>query len=87
VIGAAAATPAGRRTRRKWGSSPSNREVTTTPGEEKEHVKGVGDKEQRMYEPIKEEHVESGRYGGRAGEVAARTVTKHHEREHHKKGE
>jgi hypothetical protein len=57
------------------------------PRKEKEHVKGVGDEEQRMYEHIKEEAEESGRYGGRAEEVAARTVKKHHEREHHKKGE
>ena len=45
---------------------------------EKEHVPGVSDKEQREYEHIKESAVESGRYGKRAKEVAARTVLKHH---------
>jgi RNA 3'-terminal phosphate cyclase len=43
--------------------------------------------EQRMYEHIKHEAGESGRYGDRAEEVAARAVKKHLEREHHKKGE
>jgi hypothetical protein len=50
---------------------------------EPKHLKGVGAKEQRQYEHIQE----SGRYGGRAKEVAARTVMKHHKQEHHKKGE
>lgn len=54
---------------------------------EKKHVKGVGDKEQRMYEHIKESAEKSGRYGDRAEEVAARTVKKHHKEEYHKKGE
>src|SRR5659263_582926 len=45
---------------------------------EKEHVPGVGEKEQREYEHIKESAEESGRYGKRAKEVAARTVLKHH---------
>lgn len=52
-----------------------------------EHVRGVGPKEQRMYEHIKESAEESGRYGERAEEVAARTVLKHHKDAHHKKGE
>jgi hypothetical protein len=51
-----------------------------------EHVAGVGDKEQRMYEHVKESAEKSGRYGGRAKEVAARTVMKHHKREGHEKG-
>ena len=53
----------------------------------KEHVKGVGDKEQRMYEHVKESAEKSGRYGDRAEEVAARTVRKHHKEEHHKRGQ
>ena len=53
----------------------------------KEHVRGVGKKEQRMYEHIKEDAEKSGRYGDRAEEVAARTVLKHHKEEHHKKGQ
>ncbi|PWB50132.1 MAG: hypothetical protein C3F06_13535 [Candidatus Methanoperedenaceae archaeon] len=50
---------------------------------EKEHLKGVGEKEQRQYEHIKE----SGRYGERTKEVAARTVLKHHKEKGHEKGE
>jgi hypothetical protein len=53
---------------------------------EKKHVRGVGEKEQRMYEHIKEDAEKSGRYGERAEEVAARTVLKHHREEGHKKG-
>jgi hypothetical protein len=50
-------------------------------------VRGVGAKEERMYEHIKESAEKSGRYGDRAEEVAARTVLKHHKEEGHKKGE
>ncbi|HEY7061893.1 MAG TPA: hypothetical protein VII06_10455 [Chloroflexota bacterium] len=53
----------------------------------KKHLSGVGTKEQRMYEHIKDSAEESGRYGKRAEEVAARTVMKHHKEEHHKKGQ
>ena len=53
----------------------------------KKHLKGVGDKEQRMYEDIKKSAEASGRYGKRAEEVAARTVMKHHAKEGHKKGQ
>lgn len=52
----------------------------------KEHVRGVGAKEQRQYEHIVEEAKKDGRYGKRAEEVAARTVLKHHKEEGHKKG-
>ena len=52
----------------------------------KKHLRGVGDKEQRMYEHIKESAEESGRYGKRAEEVAARTVMKHHKEKDHPKG-
>lgn len=54
---------------------------------QKEHLQGVGPKEQRMYEHIKESAEESGRYGDRAEEVAARTVMKHHKQEGHETGE
>ena len=56
-------------------------------GQAKEHVRGVGPKEQRMYEHIKESAEESGRYRKRAEEVAARTVLKRHKEEGHDKGE
>jgi hypothetical protein len=52
----------------------------------KKHIPGVGSKEQRMYEHIKESSERSGRYGGRAEEVAARTVRKHHRQAGHRKG-
>jgi hypothetical protein len=58
------------------------------PGQKKaKPVSGVGDKEERMYEHIKESAEKSGRYKGREKEVAARTVRKHHKEEGHKKGE
>ena len=53
---------------------------------QKKHLRGVGEKEQRMYEHIREDAKESDRYGDRAEEVAARTVLKHHKEEGHKKG-
>ena len=52
---------------------------------QKKHVRGVGAKEQRQYEHILESAKESGRYGDRAEEVAARTVLKHHKEQGHKK--
>jgi hypothetical protein len=52
----------------------------------KKHLNGVGPKEQKMYEHIKEQAEASGRYGKRAKEVAARTVMKHHSEEGHKPG-
>lgn len=52
----------------------------------KKHLKGVGGKEQRMYEHIKESSEKKGRYGRRAEEVAARTVMKHHAEEGHPTG-
>lgn len=51
----------------------------------KEHVRGVGRKEQRMYEHILESAQATGRYGKRAAEVAARTVLKHHKEMHRKR--
>ena len=53
----------------------------------KKHVRGVGPKEQREYEHIKESAEKSGRYGDRAEEVAARTVLKHHKEAGHKKNQ
>lgn len=53
----------------------------------KKHMQGVGSKEQRMYEHIKDSAEKSGRYGKRAKEVAARTVMKHHKESGHKKGQ
>jgi hypothetical protein len=52
----------------------------------KKHLRGVSDKEQRQYEHIKESAQRSGRYGGRAKEVAARTVMKEHSAKDHAKG-
>jgi hypothetical protein len=53
----------------------------------KKHLRGVGKKEQREYEHIKDSARKSGRYGKRAKEVAARTVMKHHKQAGHKKGQ
>ena len=50
------------------------------------YLRGVGAKEQRQYEHIKESAQKSGRYGKRAEEVAARTVLKHHKEHRHAKG-
>lgn len=52
----------------------------------KKHLRGVGAKEQKMYEKIKASSEKSGRYGIRAQEVAARTVMKRHRVAHHPKG-
>jgi len=54
---------------------------------QKQHLRGVGDKEQRQYEHIKESAEKSGRYGKRAEEVAARTVMKEHKEKGHHEGE
>lgn len=54
---------------------------------EKKHLRGVGEKEQREYEHIKEDAEKSGRYGDRAEEVAARTVMKQHKQKGHKKNQ
>jgi hypothetical protein len=52
----------------------------------KKHLRGVSAKEQRQYEHIKKSAEESGRYGKRAAEVAARTVLKEHKQKGHPKG-
>ncbi|MCL5784683.1 MAG: hypothetical protein M1142_05015 [Patescibacteria group bacterium] len=51
------------------------------------NLKGVGSKEQRMYEHIKGSAEKSGKYGGRAKEVAARTVMKLHKEKGHQRGD
>ena len=53
----------------------------------KKYLRGVGSKEQRQYEHIKESAEKSGRYGARAKEVAARTVMKEHKEKGHKAGQ
>lgn len=60
------------------------KEATFMP--KKQHLRGVGPKEQRQYEHIKEEAQKQGRYGRRAAEVAARTVMKQHKEKRHRKG-
>jgi hypothetical protein len=52
----------------------------------KKHLRGVGEKEQRTYERIKEVAEISGRYGERAEEVAAGTLMKYYREEGHEKG-
>jgi hypothetical protein len=51
------------------------------------HLRGVSSKEQRQYEHILKSAQESGKYGKRAEEVAARTVMKQHGEEGHRKGQ
>ena len=45
----------------------------------RKHLKGVGDKEQRMYEDIKKSAEASGRYGKRAEEVARENARRYHD--------
>jgi hypothetical protein len=52
---------------------------------EKQHLPSVSDKEQRMYEHIKESEREQGRPLKRAKAIAAATVVKHHNEEGHAK--
>lgn len=51
-----------------------------------QHLPGVSDKEQRMYEHVKESEREQGRPAKLAKEIAARTVNKHHSDNRHAKG-
>lgn len=53
----------------------------------REHLRGVGSREQRQYEDIKAAAQKEGRYGRRAAEVAARTVLMQHKRKGHRKGQ
>ena len=50
---------------------------------QKEHLPKVSDKEQRMYEHIKESERKSGRPLQRAKAIAAATVVKHHNQKDH----
>ena len=50
------------------------------------HLPGVGAKEQRQYEHIRDSAEATGRYGNRAKEVAARTVLKQHKQKGHSAG-
>ena len=52
-----------------------------------QHLRGVSSKEERQYEHIRDSARASGRYGGRAKEVAARTVMKQHSMKGHRKGQ
>ena len=49
----------------------------------KQHLPSVSDKEQRMYEHIKESELKSGRPVKRAKAIAAATVVKHHNEKGH----
>ena len=53
---------------------------------QKEHLPRVSDKEQRMYEYIKESELEQGRSTKRAKAIAAATVNKHHGEKDHSSG-
>ncbi len=61
-----------------------NAEVNNMP--RKQHLPSVSDKEQRMYEHVKESELEQGRSTAKAKEIAARTVNKHHSKQGHAKG-
>ena len=52
---------------------------------QKQHLPSVSDKEQRMYEHIKESELKQGRSTKRAKSIAAATVVKHHNTEGHPK--
>lgn len=52
----------------------------------KQHLPSVSDKEQRMYEHIKESELDQGRSTKRAKAIAAATVNKHHGEKGHSKG-
>ncbi|MEA2643674.1 MAG: hypothetical protein QOG08_700 [Chloroflexota bacterium] len=53
---------------------------------QKQHLPSVSDKEQRMYEHIKESELKQGRPTRRAKAIAAATVNKHHSESRHPKG-
>ena len=53
---------------------------------EEKRLRGVGEKEQRQYEHIKEEAEKEGRSRGREKAVAARTVLRRHSEKGHGKG-
>jgi hypothetical protein len=51
----------------------------------KQHLPSVSDKEQRMYEHIKESELRQGRPTKHAKAIAAATVVKHHNANRHAK--
>ena len=53
---------------------------------QKEHLPRVSDKEQRMYEHIKESEKKQGRSTEKAKAIAAATVVKHHNESDHDSG-
>jgi hypothetical protein len=53
---------------------------------QKEHLPTVSDKEQRMYEAIKDSELKRGMPKKRAKAIAAATVVKHHNEKGHKPG-
>ena len=52
----------------------------------RQHLPSVSDKEQRMYEHIKESEKRQGRSTKRAKAIAAATVIKHHNTKRHSPG-
>ena len=52
---------------------------------QKQHLPYVSDKEQRMYEHVKESELKQGRPTKRAKAIAAATVVKHHNENRHAK--
>ena len=52
----------------------------------KQHIPSVSDKEQRMYEHIKDSELKRGRPTRRAKAIAAATVIKHHNEKGHPRG-
>ncbi len=52
---------------------------------QREHLPSVSDKEQRMYEHVKQSELEQGRPAKRAKAIAAATVVKHHNDKGHPK--
>jgi len=53
---------------------------------QREHLPNVSDKEQRMYEHVKESELKQGRPAKRAKAIAAATVNKHHSEKGHARG-
>jgi hypothetical protein len=52
---------------------------------QKQHLPSVSDKEQKMYEHIKESELDQGRSLKTAKSIAAATVVKHHNEKDHAK--
>lgn len=52
----------------------------------RQHLPSVSDKEQRMYEHVKESEMKQGRSTKRAKAIAAATVNNHHNTKRHSPG-